>query len=315
MSWDVLLREFLEWCAVRGLSPLTIQTRERGLRRFAAWCSERHLLPQDVTRPLIERYQRHLHHARKRDGAPLSPGFQVQLLLPLNAFFGYLVRVNRLPANPAADLELPRVPQRLPRSWLSVEEVEQVLQHVLLYGDVGIRDRAIIETFYSTGLRRAELAAMRLRDVDARMGVVRVRHGKGGKDRVVPIGERALAWLAKYREDVRPQWLRGADEGRLWLNPDGTPLKARALTDRLHARLAEAGIDKPGACHIFRHTMATQMLENGADVRYLQAMLGHAQLDTTAIYAHVAIGKLQAIHAATHPAARLKRRSDAEPAP
>jgi integrase/recombinase XerD len=309
VNWPACLHAFLEWSAVRGLSVATIQTRERALGRFIAWCSERHLQPADVTRPLIERYQRHLHHARKTNGEPLSLGFQQQLLLPLNALFGYLVRVGHLHANPAADLELPRLPQRLPRSWLSVAEVEQVLQHVMLYGAVGVRDRAIIETFYSTGLRRAELVALTLRDVDARTGIVRVRHGKGGKERIVPIGERALAWLAKYREEVRPLWLRGIDDGRLWLCPDGKPLRASPLTERLHTLLAEAGIDKPGACHIFRHTMATQMLENGADVRYVQAMLGHAQLDTTAIYTHVAIGKLQAIHAATHPSAMLARRA------
>ncbi len=313
MNWQACLHAFLEWSAVRGLSPWTVQTRERALCRFIAWCGERHLQPADVTRPLIERYQRHLHHARKTNGEPLSLGFQQQLLLPLNALFGYLVRVGHLHANPAADLELPRLPQRLPRSWLSVEEVEQVLQHVALYGAVGVRDRAIIETFYSTGLRRAELVALTLRDVDTRTAIVRVRHGKGDKERLVPIGERALAWLAKYREEVRPLWLRGIDDGRLWLCPDGKPLRAGPLTERLHTLLAEAGIDKPGACHIFRHTMATQMLENGADVRYVQAMLGHSQLSTTAIYTHVAIGKLQAIHAATHPSATLARRSKSRP--
>ncbi len=314
MSWPGDLRAFLEWSAVRGLSPATVHTRERALRRFVAWCEQRHLQPGDVTRPLIERYQRHLHHARKSNGEPLSLGFQQQLLLPLDALFGYLVRVGQLHANPAADLDLPRLPQRLPRSWLSVAEVEQVLAHVALYGVIGVRDRAIIETFYSTGLRRAELVALNVRDVDARSAIVRVRHGKGDKERLVPIGERALDWLAKYREDVRPLWQRGPDDGRLWLCPDGKPLRAGPLTERLHQLLAAAGIDKPGACHIFRHTMATQMLENGADVRYVQAMLGHAQLGTTALYTHVAIARLQAIHAATHPAGKL-RRSGAEPTP
>jgi integrase/recombinase XerD len=308
VSWPGYLHEFLEWSAVRGLSAATVQTRERSLRRFIAWCTDRQLQPADVTRPLIERYQRHLHHARKRDGEPLALSFQQQLLLPLNALFGYLVRVGHLHANPAADLDLPRLPKRLPRSWLSVEEVEQVLAHVALYGVIGVRDRAIIETFYSTGLRRFELVALTLRDVDARTRIVRVRHGKGDKERLVPIGERALAWLLKYREEVRPLWQRGPDDGRLWLCPDGKPLRAGPLTERLHQLLAEAGIDKPGACHIFRHTMATQMLENGADVRFVQAMLGHAQLGTTEIYTHVAIGKLQAIHAATHPSAKLARR-------
>jgi integrase/recombinase XerD len=126
---------------------------------------------------------------------------------------------------------------------------------------------------------------------------------------VVPIGERALAWLDKYLDEVRPLWATGEDDGRLWLRPDGLPLTARQLGDRMAKLIREAGIDKPGACHIFRHTMATQMLEGGADVRYVQAMLGHAHLSTTAIYTQVAIGQLKAVHTATHPGAKLTRKT------
>ncbi len=308
-AWPELLRAFLEASAVRGLTPSTVTVRDRSLRRFIAWCEPRGLEVEAITLPVLARYQRFLHHSRKRDGEPLSLGFQQQLLLPLNMFFRWMVREGRLHANPAADIELPRVPQRLPRHWLSVAEVEQLMAHVLIYGDAGLRERAIIEVIYSTGLRRAEVIALRLRDVDTHAGVVFVHEGKGRKDRVVPIGERALAWLARYRDEVRPQWLRDATPA-LWLCPDGTALTTRQLTERMHKLILEAGIDKPGACHILRHSMATHMLEGGADVRYVQAMLGHAQLSTTAIYTHVAIGQLQAVHAATHPAAKLQRRDD-----
>jgi len=305
--WEGLLRQFLDASAAKGHTPATITTRQRGLRRFIAWCEERGLDAADITLPILERYQRHLFHARKRDDTPLTLAFQVQLLLPINALFRHLVRTGQLPANPAADLELPRLPQRLPRTWLSVAEIEQVLRHVAIYGDVGVRDRAIIETLYSTGLRRFELLAMGVRDADEHAGVVFVREGKGRKDRVVPIGERALAWLVKYRDEVRAQWIVGLDDGRLWLRPDGKPLRKNQLTERMKKLLGEAGIDKPGACHILRHSMATHMLDHGADVRYVQAILGHAQLSTTAIYTHVAIGQLKAVHAATHPSARLTR--------
>lgn len=311
-AWASLLLQFLDASAARGLSPSTVEVRERGLRRFIAWCEDRALAPADITLPILELYQRHVHHLRKRDGAPLSLGFQQQLLLPLNALFRWLVRSGQLAANPAADLDLPRLPPRLPRHWLSVEEIEQVLRHVAIYGEVGLRDRAIIETLYSTGLRRSELCAMTLDVVDSHAGIVRVREGKGRRDRVIPIGERALAWLAKYREEVRPAWVIPPDDGRLWLRPDGAPLLARQLTERMKTLIAAAGIDKPGACHILRHSMATHMLERGADVRYLQAMLGHAQLSTTAIYTHVAIGQLKAVHTATHPAARLTRQRGAD---
>ncbi len=311
-EWLALRRQFLEACAVRGYSVQTIASRKHTLTRFMRWCSERGLVLDEITQPLLERYQRHLHHAAKANGEPLSLAFQQQLLQSVKAFFRWQVRSGRLQANPAADLDMPRVPQRLPRNWLTIAEIAQLLEHVAIYGDVGLRDRAMIETLYSTGLRRTELVTLTLHDVDVQQGVVFVREGKGKKDRVVPIGERALAWLTKYRDEVRPQWLTGCDERQLWLRPDGTPLTAHQLGDRMKKLIGEAGIDKPGACHIFRHTMATQMLEGGADVRYIQAMLGHAHLSTTAVYTQVAIGQLKAVHAATHPAAKLERRRDPE---
>lgn len=312
-TWPALLAQFLDASAAKGLSPSTVTSRKRALTRFVTWCEERNLEPDAITLPLLERYQRHLFHYRKRNEQPLALATQAQRLLPINALFRWLVRDGRLSANPAADLELPKLPQRLPRHWLSVEEIEQLLRHVAIYGDLGIRDRAIIETLYSTGVRRAELIAMSVGDVDERQGVVFVREGKGRKDRVVPIGERALAWLVKYRDDVRAPWLLGMVDDRLWLRPDGNRLTKNQLTDRIAKLIAEAGIDKPGACHLFRHAMATHMLEHGADVRFVQAMLGHAQLSTTAIYTHVAIGQLKAVHAATHPAAKLLRTTSSTP--
>lgn len=308
-DWQALRRQFLEAGAVRGYSAHTLSSRYYGLTRFIVWCTERDLALADLTQPVLERYQRHLHHSTKANGEPLSLVFQQQLLLSVKAFFRWAVRTRRLQANPAADLELPRLPKRLPRYWLTPAEIAQLLAHVALYGQVGVRDRAIIETFYSTGLRRSELIALTRHDLEAAQGVVFVREGKGARDRVVPIGERALAWVLKYQEDVRPLWATGDDDGRLWLRPDGQPLTAHQLGERMAKLIREAGIDKPGACHIFRHTMATQMLEGGADVRYVQAMLGHAHLSTTAIYTQVAIGQLKAVHAATHPGAKLTRKT------
>lgn len=312
LDWHALLRQFLEASATRGYAESTVITRQRALKRFVDWCEARKLEPEAITLATIERYQKHLFHSRKRSGAPLALATQAQRLLPINAWFRWMVRGGLLAANPAADLELPRLPQRLPRHWLSVEEVETLIRHVVaIYAEEGLRDRAIIEVLYSTGLRRAELIGLSLADVNERQGVVFVRHGKGGKDRVVPIAERALAWLCKYRDEVRPNWRASvAPESKdepLWLRPDGKPLSKNQLTDRMKKLLGEAGIDKPGACHLFRHAMATHMLERGADVRIVQAILGHAQLSTTAIYTHVTIAQLKAVHAATHPAARLLR--------
>lgn len=171
----------------------------------------------------------------------------------------------------------------------------------------GLRDRALLELFYATGIRRAELSAVNGADIDHERGTLHVRRGKGGKARIVPVGERALAWVAKYEHEARPAFVRHAHEPALFLNPAGERLSMNSLSWRIRNYLDRAGVTKPGACHLFRHTMATAMLDNGADIRHVQEMLGHALIGTTQRYTHVSIAKLQAVHAATHPAARLTR--------
>jgi len=167
---------------------------------------------------------------------------------------------------------------------------------------MGLRDRAILETFYSTGMRRAELAGLRVGHVDADRGTVMVRQGKGRKDRVVPIGDRALLWIARYRDEARPELVVGGwDEGVLFLNPMGEPLDLGDLTALVADYVKRSGLGKEGSCHLLRHTMATLMLENGADTRIIQEILGHASLETTQIYTHLSILSVKKVHAATHP--------------
>jgi len=145
--------------------------------------------------------------------------------------------------------------------------------------------------------------------VDFTRGVVQVRQGKGKKDRVVPIGERALAWVQRYLEDARPTLVMNPQEIALFVNRFGQRFTANGLSVIARMYLDRAGVTQRGACHLFRHTMATLMLENGADIRYIQEMLGHERLDTTQLYTHVSIGKLKEIHSATHPAAKLARKA------
>ncbi|MEK7244916.1 MAG: tyrosine-type recombinase/integrase, partial [Pseudomonadota bacterium] len=169
----------------------------------------------------------------------------------------------------------------------------------------GLRDRAMLETLYSTGVRRAELCALALYDIDLNRRALHVRGGKGNKDRMIPIGSRACAWVEKYLIESRPQLLV-ADHDTLFVTAHGEPLTHGFLTNRIKALLRYAGIEKTGGAHLFRHAMATHMLDNGADTRFIQAMLGHANLQTTQIYTQVSIEKLKQIHDATHPA-RLVR--------
>lgn len=212
---------------------------------------------------------------------------------------------NHILYNPAADLEVPTPPRQLPKVLLSFAEVEQVLNQPDVTTPMGMRNRAMLETLYSTGIRRSELAHLSLFDVDTGRATLMVRKGKGGKDRLLPPGARAARWIDRYRDEVRPLLIREPDPGTLLVADYGEPFARNRLSDMVKRYLRPAGIEH-GACHAFRHAMATHMLDNGADIRFIQVMLGHSELTTTEIYTQVSITKLQEIHARTHPA-RLTR--------
>lgn len=301
------LREFIGWCETMNFSVNTIVSRGHAVRRFIQWCESRGLdKPQDITKPILERYQRHLFHYRKKDGQPLSFRTQAGQIHGLKAFFKWLTKHNHILYNPASEIEAPRIRRQLPRHLLSTTEIEHLLKQTQYVGAIGIRDRAIIETLYSTGMRRMEAAHLKLYDLDVDRGTVFISEGKGKKDRVVPIGERACAWVRKYLDELRPGLILEPDEGYLFISDLGKPYRKNQLGDMVKKYKLKAGIDKPGSCHLLRHAMATHMLENGADIRYIQAILGHSDLSSTQIYTQVSIKKLKEVHTATHPA-KLER--------
>ena len=160
----------------------------------------------------------------------------------------------------------------------------------------------MLEVLYSTGVRRLELIALQLQDLDYERSVMMVRQGKGKKDRLLPIGKRALQWLEKYLNEVRPELSTQLGEQTLFLSGYGDALNRDVVSRMVRRYIEQADVGRSGSCHLLRHSMATHMLENGADVRYVQEMLGHAQLETTQIYTQVTIKKLQQVHTMTHPA-------------
>lgn len=302
-------KQYLLGLRVRGYSDRTLVNQESYLRLFAEWADLRSLVyPQEVTRPVLEKYQRHLYHLRQKTGRPLSFRAQVARLIPIRRLFAWLTRQNVLLANPASELDLPRKERRLPRAVLTAAEAERVLAQPDVADLAGLRDRAILELLYATGVRRMETANLQVFDFDLERQTLLVRQGKGKRDRMLPVGSRASAWLHKYLEDARPELVLGQDEGALFLHATGQALTPDQLTKWVRAYVDASGIGKKGSCHLFRHTMATLMLEGGADIRFVQKMLGHASLETTQIYTHVSIRKLQEVHAATHPGARLEAR-------
>lgn len=301
------MQRFLAWQREKNYAEKTIEGREVYLRYFIQWCDERGLgRPPDITKPILERYQRYLFLYRKADGEPMSTRSQHTRITPVRAFFKWLTRQNYILYNPASDLELPKLEKRLPKHILTVGEVETILRQPDLDTITGLRDRALLETLYSTGIRRMEAINLKVFDIDTERGTLMVRQGKGKKDRMLPIGERALKWIEKYRDEARNELATNADDGTLFLTHLGEAFTPNRLTQLVRDYVDAAEIRKRGSCHLFRHTMATLMLENGADVRFIQAMLGHVSLETTQIYTQVSIRKLKDIHTATHPAKMMR---------
>jgi integrase/recombinase XerD len=231
-SLTAYLHRFLEWSGVHNYAATTIKHRKETISAFIRWCEDRGIeTPQAITKPILERYQRHLYYHRKPDGQPLSSRSQRSKLTPIRAYFKWLARENHILYNPASDLELPRVEQRLPKAVLTDKEVGIIMAQADITHPLGLRDRAMMETLYSTGVRRMELANLKLHDVDSERGALMVRQGKGKKDRVIPIGERAVAWINHYVLTVRGELLSGRDDSSLFLSRFGEAFTPSALTD------------------------------------------------------------------------------------
>jgi len=286
-----------------GYSVATAERRDNLLCRFILWCDEREIGdPRVITKPILERYQRYLYYYRKSNGQPMGFGTQHNYLAAVKAWFKWLTQENYLPSNPASEVQGVRVSQTLPEAVLGVDEVESILTSVDVNDIEGLRNRALLEVLYSTGIRRTELCGPHISDIDHTRHSLFVRQGKGGKDRCIPIGERALTWVARYIEQARPKLLIDMMEQHLFLSQYGEAFSPSYLGHLVKRLLEKAGIERTGSCHLFRHAMATHMLENGAELRYIQAILGHSNINTTTIYTHLSIETLRQVHESTHPA-------------
>ncbi|MBE8589392.1 site-specific tyrosine recombinase XerC [Xenorhabdus griffiniae] len=306
----ITLRQQLEaWfdtLRAQGRADRTRETYRSYLLPFIDWCEQRSVrYPAQVTLVLLESWQRYLRAYRKADGQPYGNNGQRERLIALRLWFRWLLQRHHILYNPAEQMVLPKEEKRLPAQILSERETTQVLESLDDQSVLGFRNRVMLEILWSSGIRRMELRQLQRGDIDFERGAVVVNQGKGNKDRVVPVGERALGWLQRYLANVRPQLAAHYDSGYLFISQKGRPLSLGHLTQIAGKAIRQqAHLDKPGACHLFRHSMATQMLDNGADIRHIQAMLGHEKLNTTEIYTRVAIGHLKKVHKQTHPAER-----------
>lgn len=297
---------YLDQLAARNYAPGTIEGRRDAIKVFLNWCADRDLSrASQITRPILEAHQRWLWKYTKADGKRLGWSTQRSRVSTLKDWFRWMTKQNVLIHNPASEIELPRMEKRLPGAALTPAQIEALLAVPNVADPLGIRDRAMLEVFYSCGLRRTELCNVELPDFNADRRTLHIRCGKGKKDRVVPVGERAAWWMEKYLAEVRPRLCLDTRVAAVFLTGYGGPFNPDVLSRMVSAFMEKAGLNGKGSCHMLRHTCATHMLEGGADIRFIQQLLGHEKLETTAIYTEVNIRQLQDVHARCHPSGRL----------
>jgi integrase/recombinase XerD len=289
------LHEYLAHLAVeRNLSPRTIESYRRDLLQFMAWLEVQAIDLARVDRTTIRSYLGH-----RRDQG-LSARSSARALSTLRGFFRFLVNTQVQTTDPTANLRSPSLWKTVPHA-LSSGEIESLLAAPDTSTTLGLRDRAMLETLYATGLRVSELVGLTLERVRLDPGYVRVI-GKGRKERLVPLGESAISWIDEYLEHARPD-LNSKRLSVLYLNHRGGPLTRQGFWKILRGHAAKAEITSPLSPHVVRHSFATHLVENGADLRAVQMMLGHASLTTTEIYTHVARERLRRLYDEKHPRA------------
>lgn len=220
-------------------------------------------------------------------------------LSSLKRFYRFALRQGSIVADPTLKIDAPKLPRGLPKS-LTEKDVEDLLAAPRIEAPLGLRDKTMLETLYASGLRVSELVTLKLPQVSQDMGVVRVM-GKGSKERLVPLGEEALAWIGHYLKEARPALLNRKASDDLFVTTRGGAMTRQAFWHLLKRYAAQAGLDKPISPHTLRHAFATHLLNHGADLRVVQLLLGHSDISTTQIYTHVARERLKQLHAKHHP--------------
>jgi integrase/recombinase XerD len=277
-----------------GLSRNTLQSYRSDLRHFGDW------LARHGSRAIVDAQRSDLlDYLAFRMALHAKPRTASRLLSSLKRFYGYLLRQGRIRADPTLRIEAPKLPRSLPVS-LSEAEVELLLAAPDTSKPLGLRDRAMLETLYASGLRVSELVGLKLSEVSQDMGVLRVM-GKGSKERLVPLGEEALAWIRRYLLDARLPLLGRRASNALFVTARGGTMTRQAFWRLLKRYALCAGINVSISPHSLRHAFATHLLNHGADLRVVQLLLGHADISTTQIYTHVARERLKQLHTKHHP--------------
>jgi len=310
-GFELVIARFVEHMQVLAWSHRTIDSYRSHLGVLLDYLDEQTDVEDltAITPEVLHAYQTHLYGFTGENGRGLSIATQAARLSVVRSFFRHLVKSDVLLYDPSSGLELPKRKGILPRSILSKQEMARLLSAPDATTSLGLRDRTMIEVLYSTGIRNAELRALQLYDLDLDRGLLRVNEGKNAKDRVVPLGEAACTWLREYLTEARPKLLHargaeGAAEPTVFLSKNGKRLVPLGLLYPLKKHAQAAGIERTVTPHTLRHTFATHLLAGRADIRHIQAMLGHASVATTQIYTRVEVTDLKAVHRRCHPRER-----------
>jgi integrase/recombinase XerD len=297
-----LIEKYCNHLLTLNYAKKTIQSQLLYLNRFLKYLRDMNITEiAAVTKDIIRDYQTHLFEEFNSRGQPNSVFGQNRNMQAVKSFFRFLAENDYIVGDPAKDISYAREPKRLPRSILTQSEMRKLLHCPDTKTVLGYRDRTIFEILYSTGIRKEELLNILLTDVDYKEGFIRINCGKGRKDRVVPLGKIACRYLENYIKGVRPSLIRNPYNNHLFLSLRGNRLSKNMIWDIVKSYAQKAKIKKNISPHTFRHTCATLMLRNNANIRHIQEMLGHSSLDSTQVYASVSITDLKEVHSRCHP--------------
>ncbi len=303
-------QEFLSHLKAKGYRPGTLIYTELYLDHFLSFLWQQGIRRmQEVTPAIIEAYQRHIFSlTSKQTKKQLTARTIFTRLNVVKKYFQYLTAHGHLLIDPAGNISLPAIPDTLPKNILQEEELPPLLNKPDLKTKIGLKDQAILELFYSTGIRRQELLNLNLYDIDLKQKVIRINKGKRQKDRVIPIGKLSAISLDKYLSQVRSQWSRSSLESALFITSRGHRLKPQTLNYTVKKYACKLYPDKKISCHSLRHSCATHLLQGGASLRVIQELLGHSSLNSTQVYTRVSPIDLKTAHRKYHPRGKISKR-------
>lgn len=299
---ETLKERYLKHLAVLNYATSTIRKHLFHLKHFFLYLTEQKIHDiSSVTHQTIADYQMRLYQAINKKGAPNTVSSQNNALQTVKSFFRCLAENDYIAGNPAGRISYARRPQKLPRSPLTQNEIKKLLHAPDTRSIIGYRDRTILELLYSTGIRKKEINNLKLTDLDTTQGLLRINHGKGDRDRVVPVGRIACRYLENYIQGIRPELISDPYNHYLFLSLRGNRLSKNTVWEIVKRYARQSRIKKSISPHTLRHTFATEMLKNKANIRHIQEILGHASLQSTQVYTHLGITDLKEVHARCHP--------------